>query len=72
MRGFSEIYYIREVKIFGAPDTSILLSKKNPRFKMNRGSFCGAGGNRTPDTRIFSPLLYQLSYRTVCGGANVH
>ena len=24
----------------------------------------GAGGNRTPDTRIFSPLLYQLSYRT--------
>jgi hypothetical protein len=25
---------------------------------------CGAGGNRTPDTRIFSPLLYRLSYRT--------
>ena len=23
----------------------------------------GAEGNRTPDTRIFSPLLYQLSYR---------
>ena len=23
----------------------------------------GAGENRTPDTRIFSPLLYQLSYR---------
>ena len=22
----------------------------------------GQGGNRTPDTRIFSPLLYQLSY----------
>ena len=22
----------------------------------------GWGGNRTPDTRIFSPLLYQLSY----------
>ena len=22
----------------------------------------GQGGSRTPDTRIFSPLLYQLSY----------
>ena len=27
-------------------------------------SFCGANGNRTSDTRIFSPLLYQLSYGT--------
>lgn len=26
--------------------------------------FCGAGRNRTADTRIFSPLLYRLSYRT--------
>ena len=27
-------------------------------------AFCGASGrNRTNDTRIFSPLLYQLSYR---------
>ena len=25
----------------------------------------GATGNRTRDTRIFSPLLYQLSYGTV-------
>ena len=34
-------------------------------------SFCksGATRNRTGDTRIFSPLLYQLSYGTfsVCG-----
>ena len=31
-------------------------------------SFCksGATRNRTGDTRIFSPLLYQLSYGTVC------
>lgn len=27
--------------------------------------FCGATWNRTRDTRIFSPLLYQLSYGTV-------
>ena len=26
----------------------------------------GANGNRTSDTRIFSPLLYQLSYGTFC------
>ena len=25
---------------------------------------CGANGSRTSDTRIFSPLLYQLSYGT--------
>ena len=27
----------------------------------------GWGGNRTPDTRIFSPLLCQLSYPAVLG-----
>ena len=26
--------------------------------------FCGTTRNRTGDTRIFSPLLYQLSYGT--------
>ena len=26
---------------------------------------CGVGRDRTADTRIFSPLLYQLSYRTI-------
>ena len=25
----------------------------------------GSGRNRTTDTRIFSPLLYQLSYRAI-------
>ena len=25
----------------------------------------GPGGDRTRDTRIFSPVLYQLSYRTI-------
>ena len=27
--------------------------------------FGGQGRNRTTDTRIFNPLLYQLSYRAV-------
>ena len=32
----------------------------------------GVTGNRTRDTRIFSPLLYQLSYDTVLfGTANI-
>lgn len=31
---------------------------------MQRGLSCGVGRNRTGDTWIFSPLLYQLSYRT--------
>ena len=33
---------------------------------------CGATRNRTGDTRIFSPLLYQLSYGTsLISGAKV-
>ena len=31
---------------------------------MSNSLFCGATRNRTGDTRIFSPLLYQLSYGT--------
>lgn len=31
---------------------------------------CGATRNRTGDTRIFSPLLYQLSYDTNFGFAS--
>ena len=38
--------------------------KENPSQNVLRGVFCGATGNRTRDTRIFSPLLYQLSYDT--------
>ena len=30
---------------------------------------CGVGRDRTADTRIFSPLLYQLSYRTASAEA---
>ncbi len=29
----------------------------------------GLGRNRTTDTRIFNPLLYQLSYQAVSRGA---
>ena len=44
-----------------------------------KGFFGGISWNRTSDTRIFSPLLYQLSYDTgslsertpVVGAANV-
>ena len=35
---------------------------KNPTILL--GFFCGVGRDRTGDTRIFSPLLYRLSYRT--------
>ena len=38
----------------------IIVKKSLPK----RETFCGANGNRTSDTRIFSPLLYQLSYGT--------
>ena len=42
-----------------------LYTKKAVTNKCNCLIFCGATRNRTGDTRIFSPLLYQLSYGTV-------
>ena len=42
---------------------------------MSNSLECGAARNRTGDTRIFSPLLYHLSYGTNCvnfASAKVH
>jgi hypothetical protein len=36
-----------------------MVGRENLEPSANNG---GRGGNRTPDTRIFSPLLYRLSY----------
>ena len=38
--------------------------KKGATLTSNSFFCCGATRNRTGDTRIFSPLLYQLSYGT--------
>ena len=38
--------------------------KRKKKTVSRQSSFCGATENRTRDTRIFSPLLYQLSYGT--------
>ena len=43
----------------------VIFKSKSPRRMHLRGLLSGATGNRTRDTRIFSPLLYQLSYGTV-------
>ncbi len=37
---------------------------KKPLRGYLRGFFCGISWDRTSDTRIFSPLLYRLSYDT--------
>ena len=45
-----------------------MAKEKSPKslFYNNLGVlFSGATGIRTRDTRIFSPLLYQLSYGTI-------
>ena len=34
-------------------------------------AFCGTEWARTTDSRIFSPMLYQLSYSTVWRGAKL-
>jgi hypothetical protein len=38
-------------------------------LKKGRAEDGGQGRNRTSDTRIFSPLLYQLSYLATLGTA---
>lgn len=40
--------------------------EKAPDFYKSRAfRFGGLGRNRTTDTRIFNPLLYQLSYQAI-------
>ncbi len=46
-----------------APATEGTTKKEKLKFLVSL--FCGATENRTRDTRIFSPLLYQLSYGTI-------
>ena len=52
-----------EHRLFAARLSSNSPAYEKSRFKRN-GFSCGATRNRTGDTRIFSPLLYQLSYGT--------
>ena len=42
----------------------ISIEKQNLHKLYYEGFISGVGRDRTADTRIFSPLLYRLSYRT--------
>ena len=59
----------RSVPDFGAGDearTRYLHLGKVALYRMSyTRKFCASGRNRTNDTRIFSPLLYLLSYRGI-------
>ena len=61
-----------EALIYGADDearTRYLNLGKVALYRVSYIRICGASGrNRTIDTRIFSPLLYQLSYRSKING----
>ena len=46
-------------------NTFVLKSRKTSEAFFKGLSISGTNGNRTSDTRIFSPLLYQLSYGTI-------
>ena len=58
-----------EALIYGADDearTRYLNLGKVALYRVSYIRICGASGrNRTIDTRIFSPLLYRLSYRGI-------
>ena len=46
-------------------EIKILIPCGNQDFAYYKFVLCGTTRNRTGDTRIFSPLLYQLSYGTI-------
>jgi hypothetical protein len=54
----------------GEKSTPPKTSKNEKTLNSNdvKGFLSGDGRNRTADTRIFSPLLYRLSYITVNNG----
>ena len=63
----SAMCYLLTISLFG-----MQTANKNPLKRLCFSGFpnlsfskCGATRNRTGDTRIFSPLLYQLSYGTL-------
>ena len=46
-----------------------VLIKRTVRYELNFVSdyLCTGGEARTPDTRFWRPVLYQLSYSRICG-----
>ncbi len=50
-----------ETQCFASIQVVYTTKKRRNALRLYRG---GTDGNRTSDTRIFSPLLYQLSYGT--------
>ena len=67
--GFVKKETVTEVTVYGAGDearTRYLHLGKVALYQMSYARIFGASGrNRTNDTRIFSPLLYLLSYRGI-------
>ena len=55
------IQFLRRIQHANPPNNH---KRKNLNRIASIEVFRGATGNRTRDTRIFSPLLYQLSYGT--------
>ena len=56
---FKPLFKLRPNRIIGKD------KRKTTYIAVSRSFQCGTTRNRTGDTRIFSPLLYQLSYGTI-------
>ncbi len=61
------LYIVSKLALLGRLEARRKSSNHNQEALPDVGKFglrlrSGRGGNRTPDTRIFSPLLYRLSY----------
>lgn len=54
------------VKLRNEGNYDDILDSFNNKKALNSFRACGDEWTRTTDSRIFSPMLYQLSYITVC------
>ncbi len=54
-----------KISIKKSVDCVIIPRKKQKKKPLKKSEACGNGRDRTADTRIFSPVLYRLSYITV-------
>ena len=58
----AQFTYRRFTSLLLAAETGTAVTRRSPSQASLPRRLSGQGGNRTPDTGIFSPLLYQLSY----------
>ena len=62
---FATMRFFLSAAIISLQEFGNIKERGNTNTSVRHPRFGGVGRDRTGDTRIFSPLVYQLSYRTI-------